>query len=77
MNLGLQGQSRKNEIFPVADPTAISPEDAAELLTEEGGWPVTPEMLHLDVAAGAPRNEDGTLNLVYFASWLVREMDGA
>jgi hypothetical protein len=29
-------------------------------------------MLKADVAAGAPLNADGTLNLVSYAAWLVR-----
>jgi hypothetical protein len=31
-------------------------------------------MLRDDVAAGAPTNADGTINLVHFAAWLVKEM---
>ena len=30
-------------------------------------------MLRADAAAGAPLNADGTLNLVHYAAWLVRE----
>jgi len=31
-------------------------------------------MLGDDVLAGAPTNADGTLNLVHYAAWLVKEM---
>jgi hypothetical protein len=32
-------------------------------------------MLQSDLlAAGAPANADGTINLVHYAAWLVREM---
>jgi hypothetical protein len=31
-------------------------------------------MLRADLAAGAPVNPDGTLHLVRYAAWLVREM---
>ena len=34
---------------------------------------VTEAMLQGDVAAGAPTNPDGTVNLVHYAAWLVRE----
>jgi hypothetical protein len=48
--------------------------DAARLLTRIGGQPVTAEMLRADIAAGAPTNADGTINLVHYAAWLLREM---
>ena len=47
---------------------------AAELLTEAGQRRVTVEMLQADISAGAPVNVDGTINLVHYAAWLVREM---
>lgn len=31
---------------------------------------VSPEVLEVDLEAGAPRNKDGTLNLVAYAAWL-------
>ena len=55
-------------------PTALSLTDAATLLTRAGGERVTVEMLEADRAAGAPANADGTLNLVHYAAWLVREI---
>jgi hypothetical protein len=48
--------------------------DAASLLTKAGGQPVSTGMLEADLAAGAPANADGTINLVHYAAWLVREM---
>ena len=41
-----------------------------------GGLPVSEEMLRADIDAGAPTNADGTMNLVHYAAWLVREMSG-
>jgi hypothetical protein len=58
------------------NPTALSPADAARLLARVGGQPVTEAMLRDDVAAGAPTNPDGTLNLVHYAAWLVKQMAG-
>lgn len=55
------------------NPTALSLADAARLLSAVGGQAVTVEMLEADVAAGAPTNADGTLNLVQYAAWLVRQ----
>ena len=55
-------------------PTAMSLRDAARLLTRTGGDPVSESMLQADIDAGAPVNADGTLNLVHYAAWLVKEM---
>lgn len=55
------------------NPTALSLAAAARLLSAVGGQAVTVEMLEADVAAGAPTNADGTLNLVHYAAWLLRE----
>ena len=33
---------------------------------------ISAELLTADFAAGAPRNEDGTINLVEFAAWIVK-----
>jgi hypothetical protein len=35
---------------------------------------VTIAMLEADLAASAPANPDGTINLLYYGAWLVREM---
>jgi hypothetical protein len=56
------------------NPTALSLADAARLLAKAGGVSITEVMLRSDVAAGAPTNADGTLNLVSYAAWLVKEM---
>jgi hypothetical protein len=61
---------------PRLDPTALPIADAARLLSGAGGQAVTVEMLEADVAAGAPTNGDGTLNLVHYAAWLVKEASG-
>ena len=56
------------------NPAALSPANLARLLTRVGGQPVTEEMVEADLAAGAPLNADGTINLVHYCAWLVREM---
>jgi len=60
---------------PRAGPTltALALEDLARLLSRSGGRPVTVEMLREDLAAGAPANADGSVNLVHYAAWLARE----
>jgi hypothetical protein len=63
-----------NHQKPYLSPTSMTVADAAHLLTKAGGQPVTTGMLEADLAAGAPVNSDGTINLIHFAAWLVREM---
>ena len=61
---------------PGLNPTALPVADAARLLSAAGGQRVTAEMIQTDVDAGAPTNIDGTINLVHYAAWLVKEMSG-
>jgi hypothetical protein len=56
------------------NPAALPVADAARVLTRLGGKAVTEVMLRADIDAGAPVNADGTLNLVHYAAWLVKEM---
>jgi hypothetical protein len=56
------------------NPTALTVADAARLLSKVGGQPVRVTMIEADLADGAPANPDGTLNLVHYAAWIVKEM---
>jgi hypothetical protein len=58
------------------NPNALPVAQAARLLTKVGGERVSEEMIRRDLEDGAPVNPDGTINLVHYASWLVREMAG-
>jgi hypothetical protein len=53
--------------------TAVPITDTAKILSRAAGVQVTVAMLDADIAAGAPVNADGTLNLIQFAAWLVKE----
>lgn len=55
------------------NPAALSVADAARVLARLGGSEITEAMLRADIHAGAPTNGDGTLNLVHYAAWLVKE----
>lgn len=48
--------------------------DAARVLSAASGETLTAEHLAADIAGRAPTNGDGTLNLVHYAAWLLREM---
>jgi hypothetical protein len=61
---------------PQLNPLALQVADAAQLLSRVGTGMVTEAMLRADLAAGAPINSDGTIHLVHYAAWLVREEAG-
>mgnify|MGYP007059608501 CR=1 FL=1 len=62
-----------HEHAPV-DPNRLSLEQAAKLLSAAAKVRVPAEQIAADLDAGAPRNPDGTINLVHYAAWLVKEM---
>jgi hypothetical protein len=70
----MMAEEREHSPTGGLNPNALSLANAARMLTRAGGQPVTVEMLQADLAAGAPANADGTINLVHYAAWLVREM---
>ena len=55
--------------------TALQPEMLVNILKQAGSRQISAEKLAADFAAGAPKNEDGTVNLVEFAAWLVKGED--
>jgi hypothetical protein len=55
------------------NPLALPIPDAAKLLSKAGGRMIRADQIEADVAAGAPRNGDGTINLIMYAAWLARE----
>ena len=55
-------------------PTSLSIEDAAHILSKASGQVVSARAIEADLAAGAPTNADGTLNLVQYGAWLLREL---
>jgi len=56
------------------DPTRLDLDDAARLLSAAGSQEITRGMIESDIAAGAPANPDGTINLLHYAAWLVKEL---
>jgi hypothetical protein len=55
------------------NPLALTISAAAQLLSKAGARVIRPEQIEADVAAGAPRNADGTINLVTYCAWLSQE----
>jgi len=56
------------------NPTRLALSDAVRALRAAGSSQVTVESLQGDIEAGAPTNADGTLNVIHYAAWLIREM---
>ena len=56
------------------DPTRLSVEQAAKLLSAAFRERVEPEKIRLDLQDGAPVNVDGTINLMHYSAWQAKEM---
>lgn len=54
--------------------TALSVQDAARVLSKAANKHVLEASLREDIDAGAPVNTDGTINIVQYAAWLIREV---
>ena len=54
--------------------TALPIEQAVALLRRSGSQRMTVDALRSDLAAGAPVNGDGTLNLVAYGAWLAQAL---
>jgi len=60
---------------PRMNPNALTPEQVALVLSKGSAnrWRVTEAEVRADIEAGLPINPDGTLNLVTYCAWLIRE----
>ena len=56
------------------DPNRLTLEQAAKLLSAAAKLRVPVDQITADLEAGAPQNPDGTMNLMHYAAWLVKEM---
>ena len=56
------------------NPQSLRLADMARILSASGQLPVTVEMLETDIASGAPTNPDGTMNLVHYSAWMVKDL---
>ena len=59
---------------PALNPSALTVAEVAKLLSAAGGKKVTPEQVQADLDAGAPVGPGGTVNLVHYTAWLLREV---
>ena len=58
------------------DPNALPIDVAARMLSRAGARQISESMIRADIDAGAPTNPDGTINLVHYAAWNVKQMAG-
>lgn len=54
--------------------TALPVDQVVALLRRSGSQRLDIEALRADIAAGAPLNADGTMNLIVYGAWLVRAL---
>ena len=50
-------------------------ETLVEVMRRSGSRTMTMERLEADVAAGAPVNDDGTMNAILYTAWILKEME--
>ena len=55
------------------NPQRLTLAELARALSNAGSRLITPEQIEADLAAGAPRNADGTVNILFYTAWLARE----
>ena len=48
--------------------------DDIQVLRHYGCRTITPEKLDEQIAAGAPVNENGTINIVNYTAWVLKEL---
>jgi hypothetical protein len=62
------------------NPASLSVEDMSRILSGAGGAgggkKITVEQIREDIEGGAPVGKDGRMNLVHYAAWLAREVQG-
>ena len=55
------------------DINALKVEDLVQFLKSVGSSAASREAVEADIAAGCPVNSDGTISLLRYAAWLVRQ----
>lgn len=57
-------------------PLALQPETLVMLLQKSGCRDVTEDALQKIIDAGLPLNGDGTINIIEYLAWLIKEVNG-
>ena len=61
-----------DENVPRFDPHHLTKDQVVSVLTRSGSRTMTMERLEADLASGAPLNEDGTVDIVAYAAWILK-----
>jgi hypothetical protein len=56
------------------DPNRMTIEQAAKILSAAAKIRIPVEQVAADIESGAPHNSDGTISLIQYAAWIVKEM---
>ena len=56
----------------MANPRSLTKEEVYTILKSAGSRTVTPEGIDADIEAGAPVNEDGRMDIIAYAAWILR-----
>lgn len=54
------------------NPTALSKDTLVRALKMAGSRTISQEQLEADIAAGAPVNENGSMNIIAYAAWILK-----
>ena len=54
---------------------ALTPDQVVDVLVKSGFRGMTLELLHSDFDAGAPRNANGSVNLIHYMAWILKEVN--
>ena len=55
--------------------TALPIPDLVKIMRNAGSRYVSEDAIRKDINSGAPVNPDGTMNLVHYAAWLIKELE--
>ena len=58
-------------------PARLAIADVVAVLRSVGSRHISEDAVRADIAAGAPANPDGTVNLAHYIAWLAREAERA
>ena len=54
--------------------THLTIDELCRILTAAGSQTISPEHVRNDIAAGAPCNDDGTINLITYSAWTLKAL---
>lgn len=65
---------KKENVIRPEEVRSLPKPELVELLAANGSGTFTIEQLEADLAAGAPINPDGTVDLIAYSAWLIAKL---